>query len=143
MLEGEEAAQAVAEASRKTTSRRDLQQNPNFESVSPEVGVLDEDAFDQLLDLEVIADPGVDDARHAARQVEVLGRQGGVFDRPCPHMRAAREAEAGARLARGDRRGAVATMRAVCADAPDEPGYALSLAAMLTAGDAAEAAQRW
>jgi Mg-chelatase subunit ChlD len=52
MLEGEEAAQAVAEASRKTTSRRDLQQNPNFESVSPEVGVLDEDAFDQLLDLE-------------------------------------------------------------------------------------------
>ena len=68
-------------------------------------------------------------------------RQGGVFDRPCPHMRAAREAEAGARLARGDRRGAVATMRAVCADAPDEPGYALSLAAMLTAGDAAEAAQ--
>ena len=52
MLEGEEAAQAVAEASRKTTSRRDLQRNPNFESVSPEVGVLDEDAFDQLLDLE-------------------------------------------------------------------------------------------
>ena len=75
--------------------------------------------------------------------------KGGVFDRPCPHALARRESEAGQRLGRGDRPGAVRLMRGVCADAPGDAGYALGLAAMLAPGDDAEAAeaaaiyQRW
>lgn len=45
ILEGEEAAEAVAEAGRKSTSRRELNRHEGFEDVSPELGVLDEDAF--------------------------------------------------------------------------------------------------
>ena len=48
--EGDEAREAVAGAGRRTTSRRELAANPRFEDVSPEVGVLDPDAFDDLLD---------------------------------------------------------------------------------------------
>ncbi len=44
--EGDEADEEVAEARRKTTSRRELAQQPNFEQVSPEVGELDEAAID-------------------------------------------------------------------------------------------------
>jgi Mg-chelatase subunit ChlD len=40
----------VSKAQRKTTSRRDLARNPRFEQVSPEVGELDEAAFDEALD---------------------------------------------------------------------------------------------
>jgi Mg-chelatase subunit ChlD len=40
----------VAEAGRRTTSRRELSANPGFDDVSPELGVLDPDAFDRLLD---------------------------------------------------------------------------------------------
>jgi Mg-chelatase subunit ChlD len=39
----------VAEAGRRTTSRRDLGRRERFEDVSPEVGVLDESAFDDFL----------------------------------------------------------------------------------------------
>jgi Mg-chelatase subunit ChlD len=42
--EGEDADAAIADSSRKTTSRRDLSRNPRFEQVSPEVGELDEEA---------------------------------------------------------------------------------------------------
>lgn len=49
MLEGREAAEAVAEAGRRTTSRRDLGRQAHFEEISPEVGVIDEEAFDELL----------------------------------------------------------------------------------------------
>lgn len=38
----------MSEAARKTTSRRDLSRNEEFEQISPEVGELDEDAFDEL-----------------------------------------------------------------------------------------------
>jgi Mg-chelatase subunit ChlD len=38
----------VQEAGRRTTSRRDLARSEHFEQVSPEVGELDEDAFDAL-----------------------------------------------------------------------------------------------
>ena len=48
--EGDEAREAVARAGRRTTSRRELAANPRFEEVSPEVGVLDPDAFDELLE---------------------------------------------------------------------------------------------
>jgi hypothetical protein len=61
-------------------------------------------------------------------------RGGSVFDRPCPHAIAAREAAASRRLDRGDRRGAIASLRHVCRDAPDEPTYSLTLAAVLAAG---------
>ena len=40
----------MAEAGRRTTSRRDLGRNERFEDISPEVGVLDEDAFDRAMD---------------------------------------------------------------------------------------------
>ncbi|MBK9031665.1 MAG: hypothetical protein IPL61_10080 [Myxococcales bacterium] len=68
-------------------------------------------------------------------------RQGGVFERPCPHARARREAEAGRRLQRGDRRGAIALLRGLCRDAPDEPGANLTLAAVLVAGDERDQAE--
>lgn len=44
MLEGDEADAAVASARRRTTARSHLAHHPRFEDVSPEVGVLDEDA---------------------------------------------------------------------------------------------------
>jgi len=40
----------VSKARRKTTSRRALEQQPNFEEISPEVGELDEDALAEALD---------------------------------------------------------------------------------------------
>ncbi|MCC6226471.1 MAG: VWA domain-containing protein [Microthrixaceae bacterium] len=49
MAEGDDAQAAVAEAGRRTTSRRDLSRQKGFEQVSPELGVLDADAFDELL----------------------------------------------------------------------------------------------
>jgi magnesium chelatase subunit D len=47
--EGDEADDAVAQARRRTTSRRQLGRNPTFEQVSPEVGELDEAAVDELM----------------------------------------------------------------------------------------------
>lgn len=38
----------MQEAGRKTTSRRDLSRNEHFEQISPEVGELDEEAFEEL-----------------------------------------------------------------------------------------------
>ena len=52
-LEGAEAEAAVADAARRTTSRQALGRHPGFEEVSPEVGQLDEAAFDDALE----ADP--------------------------------------------------------------------------------------
>ncbi len=40
----------MAEAARRTTSRRDLARNPRFEQISPEVGELDEAAAEEALD---------------------------------------------------------------------------------------------
>lgn len=68
-------------------------------------------------------------------------RRGGVFERPCPHAIARRQAAAVERAQAGDRAGAVRLLRRVCRDAPDEPTYALTLAAFLVRGDAAEAAE--
>ncbi len=62
-------------------------------------------------------------------------RRGGVFSRPCPHAIAARTERAARQAGSGDRKGAIQTMRDVCRDAPDEPGYALELAELLAAGD--------
>ena len=39
----------MAEAARRTTSRRSLDRHPGFEQISPTVGELDEDAFDEAL----------------------------------------------------------------------------------------------
>jgi Mg-chelatase subunit ChlD len=47
--EGAAADEAVSDASRRTTSRRELARHERFEEVSPEVGELDEAAFDDLL----------------------------------------------------------------------------------------------
>jgi Mg-chelatase subunit ChlD len=50
VAEGDDARTAVADASRRTTSRRDLERHEGFAEVSPEVGVVDEDAFAELLE---------------------------------------------------------------------------------------------
>ncbi len=52
MAEGDAAREAVADAARRTTSRRDLSRDEHFADVSPELGVIDDAAFDQLLDVE-------------------------------------------------------------------------------------------
>lgn len=50
MLEGDAASDAVASAGRRTVSRRDLSRHQRFDQISSEVGILDEDQFDTLLD---------------------------------------------------------------------------------------------
>ena len=49
MLEGDEAEQALAESGRQSTSRRQLDRHDSFQEISPDVGVLDEDAFNAAL----------------------------------------------------------------------------------------------
>jgi Mg-chelatase subunit ChlD len=48
--EGTDADAAVTEARRRTTSRRELSRHQRFEQVSPEVGELDEAAFEESLE---------------------------------------------------------------------------------------------
>jgi Mg-chelatase subunit ChlD len=48
-LEGEEAEQALADAGRTSSSRQSLARHDSFEQISPEVGVLDEQAFADAL----------------------------------------------------------------------------------------------
>jgi Mg-chelatase subunit ChlD len=45
--EGAAAEQAVAEASKRTVSRRELARHEGFEQISPEVGTIDEDALEE------------------------------------------------------------------------------------------------
>jgi hypothetical protein len=47
--EGADADAAIAESSKRTTSRRDFARNPRFQQISPEVGELDEAAVEQAL----------------------------------------------------------------------------------------------
>ena len=58
-----------------------------------------------------------------------------VFDRPCPHAVAARRERA---FSSPDRARAVALMREVCADAPDEPRHFLELGDFLSVGTETE-----
>ena len=48
--EGDEADDEVTKARRKTTSRRSLERQPRFGEISPEVGVLDDDAVESALE---------------------------------------------------------------------------------------------
>jgi Mg-chelatase subunit ChlD len=87
---GDEAEQAVTEASRRTSSRRELARHQQFEQVSPEVGHLDERAFDDamaadedeamalLADLTGATDPVLRDLarRLAGRVVVDVARRG-------------------------------------------------------------------
>jgi tetratricopeptide (TPR) repeat protein len=65
-------------------------------------------------------------------------RAGSVFARPCPHANAARRERARISYARGDRPAAIALLRAVCNDAPDEPRYKLELGDFLVSGGGSE-----
>ena len=65
-------------------------------------------------------------------------RQGAVFARPCPHAVAARREEAARLEAHGDHQAAIARLRRVCSDAPEEPAYRLDLADHLAIGDGSE-----
>lgn len=50
MKEGDDARTAVAEAGRRTTSRRDLARNERFSEISPEIGELDEAAMERYME---------------------------------------------------------------------------------------------
>ncbi len=51
IMEGADVDKAVADASRRTTSRSEMQRrHEGFDEVSPEVGILDENMFDELLE---------------------------------------------------------------------------------------------
>ncbi|CAN5550996.1 hypothetical protein BH10ACT1_BH10ACT1_12910 [soil metagenome] len=50
MLEGDAASDAVADAGRRTVSRRDLARHQRFDQISKEVGLLDEGQFDDLME---------------------------------------------------------------------------------------------
>ena len=68
-------------------------------------------------------------------------RHGSVFARPCPHANAARRERARIAYAMNDRPRAVALMRAVCNDAPEEPRYKLELGEFLVGGSSLERVQ--
>lgn len=82
----------MAEARRSTVSRRELERNPRFAEVSPEVGHLDEEVLDQLLaedadealallaDMARATDPALRELarRVAGRIVVEVSRQGAV-----------------------------------------------------------------
>ncbi|HTR49810.1 MAG TPA: hypothetical protein VMJ10_03820 [Kofleriaceae bacterium] len=68
-------------------------------------------------------------------------RGGGVFSRPCPHAIAARRERAAEAYVRGERGKAIALLRTVCGDAPDEPRFQLELGDYLVSGDDAERAE--
>jgi hypothetical protein len=68
-------------------------------------------------------------------------RTGSVFARPCPHAIAARREHAAEQYAHGDRAKAVALLRQVCGDAPEEPRYRLELGDYLISGDDAQRAE--
>lgn len=84
-----------------------------------------------------------------AGQVDALKerfRGGSVFARPCPHAIAKRTQEATAAYGRGENEEAIALMRAVCRDAPEEPRYRFDLANFLASGqmfEHAEAKRIW
>jgi len=105
--EGEEASAAVAEAGRRTTSRRELARHDRFSEVSPEVGELDPDAFDELYDddpdaaLALLADlTGATDERLrslartlAGRVITELARTGRITSRGIGRLVARRGGE--------------------------------------------------
>ena len=68
-------------------------------------------------------------------------RGGSVFARPCPHAIAARRDKAAYANSQGDHARAIALMREVCGDAPDEPNHRLRLVDYLASGTAAERAE--
>ena len=68
-------------------------------------------------------------------------RAGSVFSRPCPHAIAARREHAAEQYADGDRGKAIALLRDVCHDAPEEPRYKLELGDYLFSGDDVQRAE--
>ncbi|MEZ5378964.1 MAG: vWA domain-containing protein [Acidimicrobiales bacterium] len=50
ILTGDDAEQALRDDRRRSISRRDLERNPNFDDVSPQLGELDVEAFEELFD---------------------------------------------------------------------------------------------
>ncbi|HET7500565.1 MAG TPA: hypothetical protein VFK02_06160, partial [Kofleriaceae bacterium] len=68
-------------------------------------------------------------------------RAAGVFARPCPHAIAARRERAQRAFGAGDRGAAVALLREVCKEAPEEPRHRLELGDALVGGGEAEHAE--
>ncbi len=67
----------------------------------------------------------------AADVVRERFRRRSIFVRKCPHAIARSRARVGELAGRGKLKQAIATMRSVCADVPQEPRYLLELAALL------------
>lgn len=68
-------------------------------------------------------------------------RRSSVFVRPCPHAVASKRNAAKAAHTAGDRSRAVALMRSVCDDAPEEPRHLLDLGDLLADGSASDIAE--
>ena len=64
-LEGEQARQALADETRRTTPRQQLARDPRFEEISPEAGEIDEDALAELAE---------DDIDHALAMLADMSR---------------------------------------------------------------------
>jgi hypothetical protein len=77
----------------------------------------------------------------AAEMSKERFRVGSVFQRPCPHAIAAKEQLADEAMSHGNRNGAIALLRDVCVDAPEEPRYRLNLADKLAGGSDLEEAE--
>ncbi|CAN5901010.1 hypothetical protein BH11MYX2_BH11MYX2_29590 [soil metagenome] len=77
----------------------------------------------------------------AAEMSKERFRVGSVFQRPCPHAIAAKEQLADEAMSHGKRDRAIALLRDVCVDAPEEPRYRLNLADKLAGGSDLEEAE--
>jgi hypothetical protein len=112
------------------------------------VNVLDDISAEQIRsDLPELASG--DTVRVSAKVVEgnrERFRHGSVFARPCPHAIAAQRERAADAFVAGQRERAVAMLRDVCSDAPDEPRYQLELGDYLVGGSPRERVEgivRW
>ncbi len=68
----------------------------------------------------------------ALTRIKDAFHRGGIFERACPIAIARRRDRAAALVARGRLGQAIELIRRVCADAPNEPGYQLTLARLLS-----------
>jgi hypothetical protein len=106
----------------------------DFEGVyHRDLGALEND-WREMLDT-IALPPG------AAEMSKERFRVGSVFQRPCPHAIAAKEQLSDEAMSRGNRDRAIALLRDVCADAPEEPSYRLKLADRLAGGSDLEEAE--
>ncbi|HKE17112.1 MAG TPA: hypothetical protein VKB80_19695 [Kofleriaceae bacterium] len=79
---------------------------------------------------------GIELAPTAHEKVRERFRRGGIFERPCPHAVADKEARLEELVERGEIEEAIRVARVLCDDVPDEPRHRLALAELLFRGQA-------